>query len=97
MMNLHMVNLWPELSRFLDDPRIPLDNSAAERVLRGVVVGSKIHYGLRSGRGTEVAALFYTLFETAKLSRVNPRAYFTWAATNAILNPGAVTLPCHLT
>lgn len=88
-----MVNLWPELSRFVDDPRIPLDNNAAERVLRGVVVGSKIHYGLRSRRGAEVA----TLFETAKLSQVNPRACVTWAATNAMLNPGAVTLSSHLT
>ena len=93
----YMLKLWEGLTRFLDDPRIPLDNNAAERALRGVVVGRKNHYGSRSKRGTEVAALFYTLFETAKLSQVDPRAYVTQAAIRAIADPGAVTLPSGLT
>ena len=46
---------------------MPLDKSNAERALRGPVVGRKNHYGSRSLRGTQVAALFYTLCETAKL------------------------------
>jgi len=46
--------------RFPNDPRVPLDNSVAERALRGVVVGRKNHYNSRSKRGTEVAAIFYT-------------------------------------
>ena len=93
----YMLKLWKGLTRFLHDPRIPVDNNAAERALRGVVVGRKNHYGSRSKRGTEVAALFYTLFETAKLSQIDPRAYVTQAATRAIQNPGAVTLPSDLT
>ena len=93
----YMLELWEGLTRFLDDPRIPIDNNAAERALRGVVVGRKNHYGSRSKRGTEVAAIFYTLFETAKLSQVDPRAYVTRAARRAIACPGAVTLPCDLT
>ena len=32
------------------------------------VVGRRSHYGSRSRRGTEVAALFYSLMESAKLS-----------------------------
>ncbi len=36
--------------------------------LRGPVVGRKVHYGSKSKRGTEVAAIFYTLLKTAKLS-----------------------------
>jgi transposase len=93
----YMLKLWEGLTRFLDDPRIPLDNNAAERALRGVVVGRKNHYGSKSKRGTEVAALFYTLFETAKLSGVDPRAYVTVAAKRAIADHGAVTLPSDLT
>jgi hypothetical protein len=54
--------------RFVEDPRIPLDINAAERALRGPVVGRKNHYGSRSLRGTEVAAVFYTLCETARLT-----------------------------
>ena len=92
----YMVKLWPGLTLFLDDPGVPLDNNGAERALRGVVVGRKNHYGSRSKRGTEVAALFYTLFESAKLSGVDPKAYVLQAARRAIRNPGTVTLPTHL-
>lgn len=93
----YMLNLWEGLTVFLDDPRVPLDNNAAERALRGVVVGRKNHYGSRSKRGTEVAALFYTLLETAKLSGIDPRTYLRQAAVRAIKTPGTVTLPQDLT
>jgi transposase len=92
----YMLKLWKGLTRFIDDPQIPLDNNAAERALRGVVVGRKNHYGSRSKRGTEVAALFYTIFETAKLSQVDPRTYVTQAAIRALHNPSTVTLPSDL-
>jgi len=71
----YMGGLWPGLVRFVDDPRIPLDNNATERALRGPVVGRKNFYGARSRRGTEVAALFYTIFETAKLRGTDPKSY----------------------
>jgi len=92
----YMLKLWAGLTRFLDDPRVPLDNNAAERALRGVVVGRKNHYGSRSKRGTKVAALFYTLFESAKLSGIDPRAYVTAAAKRAIAKPDTVTLPADI-
>jgi transposase len=92
-----MLSLWPGLTRFLADPRIPLDNNRAERALRGVVVGRKNHYGSHSKRGAEVAAIFYTLFETAKLAGVDPHRYVLEAARRAIASPGAVTLPQDLT
>jgi len=75
----------------------PLDNNGAERNLRGVVVGHKNHYGSRSKAGTEVAALFYTLFESAKLTGVDPYAYALEAAKRTISKPGTVTLPSDVT
>jgi transposase len=89
----YMLGLWPGLIRFLHDPRIPLDNNATERGLRAVVVGRKNHYGSRSRRGTEVAALFYSLIESAKLCGVEPKAYLLHATYAALRNPGTVTLP----
>jgi transposase len=59
----------------------------------GLVVGRKNHYGSRSKRGTEVAALFYSLIESAKLGGVEPKAYLLRAARAALANPGTVTLP----
>jgi hypothetical protein len=70
-----------------------LDNNAAERALRGPVVGRKNHYGSKSLRGTQVAALFYTLCETAKLAGVDPHAYLLGAVEAALRQPGKVTLP----
>jgi transposase len=89
----YMLGLWPGLIRFLDDPRIALDNNATERALRGMVVGRKNHYGSRSKRGTEVAALFYSLIESAKLCGVEPKAYLLQATRAALTTPGTVTLP----
>jgi Transposase IS66 family len=89
----YMLGLWPGLTRFVEDPRIPLDNNATERGLRGMVVGRKNHYGSRSKRGTEVAALFYSLIESAKLCGVEPKAYLLQAVRAALANPGTVTLP----
>jgi len=92
----YMLKLWPRLIAFLDDPRIPLDNNAAERALRGVVLGRKNHYGSRSKRGTEVAALFYSLLESAKLCCVEPKANLREAVYAALKKPGTVTLPSEL-
>ena len=89
----YMLGLWPGLTRFLDDARIPLDNNATERGLRGMVVGRKNHYGSRSPRGTEVAALFYSLIESAKLCGVEPKAYLLQATHAALATRGTVTLP----
>lgn len=89
----YMTGMWKGLTAFLEDPRIPLDNNAAERVLRDVVLGRKNHYGSHSRRGTEVAAIFYSLVESALLSGAEPKAYLLKAACAAIENPGAVTLP----
>jgi transposase len=92
----YMLGLWPGLTRFLEDPRIPLDNNATERALRGMVIGRKNHYGSRSKRGTEVAALFYSLIESAKLCGVEPKAYLLRALRAALATPGTVTLPHRL-
>ena len=89
----YMLERWTGLTRFVENPRIPLDNNAAKRALRGPVVGRKNHYGSRSQRGTQVAALFYTLCETAKLVGVDPYAYLLRALHAAIAQPGAVTHP----
>lgn len=89
----YMLKLWPGLTAFLEEPAIPLDNNAAERGIRGVVIGRKNHYGSRSQRGTEVAAIFYSLFETAKLCGVEPKHYVLQAARQAIAEPDTSLLP----
>jgi transposase len=76
----YVIANWDRLTRFLGDVRIPLDNNATERAIRGPVVGRRNHFGSKSQRGTEVAAVFYTLLETAKLCGVDPARYLREAA-----------------
>ena len=79
----YMTNRWSRLTRFVENPALPLDNNPAERALRGPVVGRKNHYGSRSLRGTQVAALFYSLLESAKLVGIDPAAYLRTAVEAA--------------
>ena len=76
----YVIANWDRLTRFIGDARVPLDNNATERGIRGPVVGRKNHYGSKSKRGTEVAATFYSLLETAKLCGVDPARYLREAA-----------------
>jgi len=89
----YMLSHWHGLTLFLEDPNIPLDNNLAERKMRGVVLGRKNHYGSRSKRGTEVAAILYSLTESAKLVGAEPNAYLLTATQAALNKPGTVTLP----
>ena len=70
----------------------PAGHNLVERSIRGPVVGRKNHFGSRSRRGTEVAAVFYSLIETAKLLGVEPQAYLLEATATALPSPGAVHL-----
>lgn len=74
---------WERLTRFVENALVPLDNNGTERAIRGPVVGRKNHYGSKSRRGTEVAAILYTLVETAKLHGVDPARYLTEAVRAA--------------
>jgi transposase len=80
----YLAGIWPGLLVFLSNPAVPLDNNASERSMRGRVVGRKNHHGSRSKRGTEVAALLYTILESCKLAGVNPAAYLREAVLAGI-------------
>jgi transposase len=92
----YLFHYWEGLTAFLDDPHLSIHNNRTERALRGMVLGRKNHFGSRSERGAEVAAIFYTLVESAKLCGVDPSRYILEAATRAIDEPGTATLPHEL-
>jgi hypothetical protein len=66
-----MLGRAPEIGAGLRDAR---QANFPGRGLHGIVVGSKNHSGSRSKRETEVAALFYSLIESAELRGVEPKA-----------------------
>lgn len=79
----YTLGIWDRLTRFVDDARIPLDNNATERAIRGPVVGRKNHNGSKSRRGTQVAATMYSILETAKLHGIDPAKYLDAAVIGA--------------
>lgn len=79
---------WVGLTVFLDDPRVPLDNNAAERLLRTPVVGRKNYYGSRARWSGALAAMCWTLWATASQNHLNPQAYLTAYLTACAENGG---------
>jgi transposase len=89
----YTLGIWDRLTPFVDHPEIWLDNNPTERGIRGPVIGRRNHFGSKSARGTEVAAILYSLVESAKASGIDPIAYLAEVATRAKESPGAVLLP----
>jgi transposase len=63
---------------FLEDGNVEIDNNAAERALRFIAIGRKNWMFAGSDAGGEMAANIYSLIETAKLNKVNPRKYLEY-------------------
>ena len=72
----YLINNYANLTRFLDDAEIPIDNNSQESLLRNPVIGRKTWYGTHSERGAQTAAIIFSLVETCKLNKINPREYF---------------------
>lgn len=69
---------WTGLIRFVDDPRIPMDNNASERAGRGPAVARKNFYGSGSLWSGRLAATMFSLFATLAHWKINPRRWLTW-------------------
>jgi transposase len=73
---------WTGLVRFVDDPRIPMDNNASERASRGPAVARKNFYGSGSLWSGRLAAAMFSLLATLAHWKINPRLWLTWYLEN---------------
>jgi transposase len=67
---------YRELTLFTTHIELPIDNNSQERLLRNSVIGRKTWYGTHSKRGARTAAILFSLVESCKLNKINPREYF---------------------
>ncbi len=74
-LNYFLKNYY-ELIMFLEYDDIPIDNNSQESLFRCPVVGRKTWYGTHSKRGAKTTAILFTLVESCKLNKINPRQYF---------------------
>jgi transposase len=72
----YLLRNFDELTYFLKSTEIPIDNNSQERLMRNPVVGRKTWYGTHSRKGAETNAVLFSLVESCKLNKVNPRDYF---------------------
>src|SRR5471030_184385 len=84
---LYALKLWPALLRYCDDGAIEIDNSAAERALRGVAIGRRNYLFAGADSGGERAAAIYSLIGTAKLNGVDPEAWLRHVLTHIADHP----------
>jgi transposase len=71
----YALSRWHALTRYTDDGRLEIDNSAAERALRAVALGRKNYLFVGSDCGGERAAAIYSLIGSAKLNGLDPELY----------------------
>jgi transposase len=71
----YILNHRKRLSRFVEDPRLPIDNNVAERAIRRVAIGRKNWLFLGSETGGQTAATLMSLLGTCWANRVNGWAY----------------------
>jgi len=69
---------WTGLTRFVEDSRIPMDNNASEREVRGPAVARKNFYGSGSLWSGRLAAMMFSLFATLVRWKINPRRWLMW-------------------
>jgi transposase len=71
----YALSRWRALTRYVDDGLLEIDNNAAERALRSVVMGRKNYLFMGSDSGGERAASLYSLIASAKLNGLDPDFY----------------------
>jgi len=74
----YTLNLWNALTVFLEDGEIPVDNNAAERALRSVVIGRKNWMFVGSEDAGQWAAIFFSLMESCRQLHIDPRKYLAY-------------------
>lgn len=71
----YLRNHWTELTRYLDNPKLPMDNNECEQLIKQVGLGRKNWLFAGSVAGGERSAGFLTLTSSAHRNDLDVRAY----------------------
>lgn len=78
---------WDALTRYVDDGRIEVDNNAAERAIRALVLGRRNYLFAGSDAGGETAARLYSLVGTCRLNGIDPHVYLRYVLERIAEHP----------
>ena len=79
---------WEGLTRFVADPRIPMDNNRSERQMRGPALGRKNYYGSASLWSGNLTAMLFSIFATLRLQGLSPRSWLERYLRACAVNQG---------
>jgi transposase len=74
----YSLNRWEALCRYTKDGRLEIDNTIAERSIRGMGIGRRNYLFFGSDSGGERAAIIYSLVESCKLNHIDPQRYMQY-------------------
>jgi transposase len=73
----YLLNHWPKLTLFRQQPGAPIDNNIAERALKKAILNRKNALFYKTLNGAGVGDLFMSLIHTCELNGTNPFQYLT--------------------
>jgi transposase len=79
---------WHGLTMFLDDPRIPLHNNRAERLLRNAVILRKNSYGSGTEWSGHLTARLFSIVQTWLINRLDPQKLLRFYFDECSRTPG---------
>ena len=71
----YLLGNWDQLSRFLEDGRIEIDNNLVENAIRPTAIGKKNWLFVGSDTSGETSAILYTIIESARRRGLDPLEY----------------------
>lgn len=72
----YCINLWPGLTRFLEDGRLEIDNNLTEQEIKPLVIARKNFLFCASQDGAEALCMHFSFIRTAKLHGHDPYYYY---------------------
>lgn len=88
--NESLMEHWHGLTEVIHDPELDMDNNAAERALRGPVIGRKNFWGSMMEWSGQLAVILFTILQTWLLWGINPKKWFEWYFADCAKNKGKV-------
>lgn len=79
---LYAIERWEEMSNYLRDGNLLIDNNLIENQIRPIALGRKNYLFAGSHEAAQRAAVIYTFMAQCKLAKVNPNEWLAYVLTN---------------
>jgi transposase len=75
----YALNQWEYLTRYIEYGETEIDNNLVENQIRPFALGRKNWLFIGNERAAQTAAFFYSLIQTCRINKIDPRKYLIYA------------------